>query len=176
MSCLKFTLKAWPAVFAIAVAVSYLTQWVAKLFGIDLPEQMQVELVRRCAGWNLAFALLVAQVVAVVPILEEALFRVLAWRLPLRLAGVDVGRRALPFALAAVSSAAFSFAHYVDYRLLVVEGSFSLTGWNSAFLALFFFGMAQCWLYRRTRTVWSPMLNHVLFNATNLALLFVIPG
>lgn len=170
---LKTALRAWLAVFFAAVAISYLTQWTAKLFGIDLPEQAQVELVRRCAGWNWGFALLLLQVLAVVPLLEEFLFRGLAWRLPLKIA--RCGGYAPALALAALSSAVFSFAHYVDYRALVMNGAFVLTGWNSAFLALFFFGMAQCRLYRVTGSIWSAVLNHMLFNATNLVLLFVIP-
>ena len=46
---------------------------------------------------------------------------------------------------------------------------------NNAFIALFFFGMAQCWLYRKTDRLWAPMLNHALFNLTNLVLLFILP-
>ena len=45
-----------------------------------------------------------------------------------------------------------------------------------AFLALFFFGLAQCWLYAKTDRIWCPMLNHFLFNLTNLILLIVIPA
>ena len=35
--------------------------------------------------------------------------------------------------------------------------------------------MAQCWLYRRTGSLWCPILNHMLFNMTNLAFLLCIP-
>ena len=47
-------------------------------------------------------------------------------------------------------------------------------GVNSAFIALFAFGIAQCWLYRKTNAIWSPMLNHALFNLTNLLLMFIV--
>ena len=170
MNRLKFTLKAWPVIAAATIGLCFLTQAAAKLFGVDLPDQAQVEFVRRHAGWNLAFAFIVAQVAVLVPVLEEALFRWLMWRLPAALAG---GAAAVPAAVA--SSALFSFAHYVDYAALVSRRTFALTGWNSAFLALFFFGLAQCRLYRKTGRIWCPMLNHALFNLTNLILMFVVP-
>ena len=46
---------------------------------------------------------------------------------------------------------------------------------DAAFLALFFFGLAQCWLYRKTDHIWCAILNHGLFNLTNLVLLFLLP-
>jgi len=171
MSNLKFTLKAWPVVAVATIGLSFLTQLAAKLFGVDLPDQAQVEFVRRYAGWNLTFAFIVAQVVLLVPVLEETLFRWLLWRLP---TGGRPGSRGVQVAIA--SSALFSFAHYVDYQALVSGRTFALTGWNSAFLALFLFGIAQCWLYRRTGRLWCPMLNHMLFNLTNLVLLFLVPA
>jgi len=158
---LRTTLKAWPAIFVIAVALSFLTQQVAKLFGIDLPDQAQVEFVRRYAGWNLTFAFIVVQVVLLLPVIEEVVFRWLIWMLPSRLA--RLGRGSLP--LAVVSSCIFMAVHYISQPFP-----------DSAFIALFFFGLAQCWLYRRTGWLWCAMLNHTLFNLTNLVLLFVLPG
>ena len=64
----------------------------------------------------------------------------------------------------AMSSALFSAAHYIAQPFP-----------DAAFLALFFFGLAQCWLYRKTDRIWCAMLNHFLFNLTNLVLLFVVP-
>ena len=72
MNRLKFTLKAWPVIAAATIGLCFLTQAAAKLFGVDLPDQAQVEFVRRHAGWNLAFAFIVAQVAVLVPVLEEA--------------------------------------------------------------------------------------------------------
>lgn len=175
-SRLKFTLKAWPAVFLIAVTLSFGTQGVAKLFGIDLPDQAQVELVKRYAGWNLTFAFIVAQVVIIVPVFEEVLFRFLLWKVPLAVAGKWRGAAAVPrIVLAAIVSVVFSFAHYVDYAKVASTHALAFTGWNSAFLALFFVGVAQCWIYRRTGALWCAMLNHMLFNVTNLVLLFILP-
>ena len=161
MKALKTTMRAWPPIFLIAVTLSYLTQQVAKLFGIDLPDQAQVEFVRQYAGWNLTFAFIVVQVVLLLPAIEEIVFRWLIWMLPTRLA--RLGRYSLP--LAVLSSCVFTAVHYIAQPFP-----------DSAFIALFFFGLAQCWLYRRTGRLWCAILNHMLFNLTNLVLLFVLPG
>lgn len=161
MKALKTTMRAWPPIFLIAVTLSYLTQQVVKLFGIDLPDQAQVEFVRQYAGWNLTFAFIVVQVVLLLPAIEEIVFRWLIWMLPTRLA--RLGRYSLP--LAVLSSCVFTAVHYIAQPFP-----------DSAFIALFFFGLAQCWLYRRTGRLWCAMLNHMLFNLTNLVLLFVLPG
>jgi len=58
---------------------------------------------------------------------------------------------------------------------LFKTGRLVFLGWNNAFIALFLFGMAQCWLYKTTSWLWSPILNHALFNATNVALIFILP-
>ena len=62
------------------------------------------------------------------------------------------------------SAALFSAAHYLQFPFP-----------DDAFLALFFFGLAQCWLYTKTDRLWCAMLNHGLFNLTNLILLFLLP-
>ena len=152
MSNLKFTLKAWPVVAAATIGLCYLTQAVAGLFGVKLPEQANIELVRKYAGWNLTFAFLCLQVTVLMPAIEECLFR-----LPLR--WLKHG------SFAVLSSVLFSAAHYITQPFP-----------DPAFIALFFFGFAQCRLYRRTGRIWCPMLNHALFNITNLVLLFVIPA
>ena len=151
MNRLKFTLKAWPAVAAATIGLCWATQTVAGLFGVELPDQQNIDVVRRCAGWNATFLALCLQVVVVLPAVEEAVFR-----LPTRWLRHP--------AWWALSSALFSAAHYVAQPFP-----------DSAFLALFFFGLAQCWLYRRTGRLWCAMLNHALFNLTNLVLLFVLP-
>lgn len=174
MKNLRLTLKAWPVIFLITVTLSYATQALAKAFGIDLPEQANIELVRRYAGWNTVFVLLVLQIVVILPVLEELLFRWCLWRAPLlclRRHGTAVA-----MGIAVLSSCVFSFAHYVDYAACIKDGSFVLRALDNAFIALFFFGFAECWLYRRTGRLWVPMLNHALFNLTNLVLLFLIPS
>ena len=46
MNRLKFTLKAWPVIAAATIGLCFLTQGVAKLCGIDLPDQEQLTTVR----------------------------------------------------------------------------------------------------------------------------------
>ena len=189
MKSLKLTLKAWPVIAAATIGLCYLTQAVAKLFGVELPDQANIDLVRRCAGWNWNFVLLCAQVLVLMPAIEELIFRFLLFRMPLRLFGecedldidsvaqenrtayiiasmVGVAATAWSTAfLAIISSALFSAAHYIAQPFP-----------DAAFLALFFFGLAQCWLYSKTSHLWCAMLNHALFNLTNLVLLFVLPA
>jgi hypothetical protein len=170
---LKFTLKAWPVIAAATIGLCFLTQVVAKLFGIDLPDQQNVMAVRQC--FEHAFdsgkaflncAVVVLSVVAIMPAMEEILFRWLLVMLPTRIkAGGEVSRPGTHgLSLIVVSSVLFSAAHYVQQPFP-----------DTAFFALFFFGAAQCWLYFKTGRLWCPMLNHALFNLTNLMLLFVVP-
>ena len=170
----KFTLKAFPAVCAIAMGLCLLTERVAGAFGVELHEQDMVGLVRSCAGWNLMFAALVAQIAVLIPLAEEAIFRGALFALPTFVAR-RLGLRARPFAAVAAiaSSALFAFAHYVDWQRVFAGKGFSLIGWNNAFLALFFIGMAHCWLMRRTRSFTAPALSHILFNTVNLVLIGV---
>ena len=167
-----FTLKAWPVIALATIGLCYLTQTVASWLGVTLPDQANVELVSRCltnafasAKHFLTAALLVAQVLVLAPALEELVFRGLLFRLPCRLVwkGRKPDVRCL-WTIAAVSSALFSSAHYV------------FQPWpDAAFLALFFFGLAQCRVYRKTGRIWCAMLDHFLFNLTNLVLMFVLP-
>lgn len=173
---LTTTIRLWPLIFLATIALSLLTQATAKAFGIDLPEQDNIALVRRMAGWNMTFLFLVLQIVVLLPAAEEILFRWLLWRLPLKISRAAQERIVPACVVAAVSSAIFSFAHYIDYAGWVRSGVFTLRSPDNAFLALFFFGMAQCWLYRKLSSLPSAMLNHALFNLTNLLLLFVIPA
>ena len=177
---LKFTLKAWPVIAAATIGLCFLTQGVAKLFGIDLPDQHQVEAVRYMFAHALDSAqnfsvlcLGLLQVIIVMPVAEEFIFRWFLVRMPTRRLGLTAMSAIVP--LAVFSSALFSFAHYIDYVSLIKGCGFALIGWNAAFLALLLFGLAQCWLYRKTDRIWCPMMNHALFNLTNLVLLFVVP-
>ena len=176
---LRRTLKAWPVIAAATIGLCFLTQSVAKLFGIDLPDQQNVDIVRQ---WMLhAFdsprnfatcAFLFVQVLLLLPVLEEAVFRWLLFMLPARLAWKKAGQPSenrqfpgpLGYAFVAVSSVLFSAAHYISQPFP-----------DSAFIALFFFGLAQCWLYKKTDRIWCTMLNHALFNLTNVVLLLVLP-
>ena len=177
---LRSTLKVWPVIAIATIGLNFATQWIAKLFGIDLPDQEQLALVRTYLAHAfdspkmfLTVVCLLAQVLLLAPALEEVLFRWAGWQLPARL--IFRSKAAGAWALAVVSSTAFSAAHYIDYVALARGGGFKWLPPSSAFLALFLFGLAQCWLYRKTERLWCPMLNHFLFNLTNLALLAVLP-
>lgn len=160
---LKFVLMVWPCVFVLTVALSLLTQWAGGFFDIDFPEQTSLDLVRRCAGWNWQFLFLLAQVLVLAPVVEELLFRCVFFALPVSgLRNVEFARW-IAISFAVLSSALFSAAHYLLAPFP-----------DNAFLALFFFGLAQCWFYRRTGSLWCAMLNHFLFNVTNLVLLFIL--
>ena len=167
---LKLTLKAWPVIAAATIGLCYLTQTVAKWFGIELPDQANIEIVKRYAGWNWNFVFLCAQVIILMPAIEELIFRLLLFKLPAKWAGKRKWGNGVLAALtkttpwAIFSSALFSAAHYLAQP------------WpDAAFLAHFFFGLAQCWLYKKTGHLWCAMLNHGLFNLTNLVLLFILP-
>jgi len=156
----------WPVIAAVTIGLCFATQQIAKLFGIELPDQANITVVKSCLtrafssakAFGVA-AFLVAQVIVLLPALEECVFRWLLFRLPNRFFTSNFSL----FTLAATSSLLFSAAHYLAQP------------WpDAAFLALFFFGLAQCWLYRRTVRLWCAMLNHALFNLTNLLLLFVV--
>ena len=161
---LKTTLKAWPVVTALTIGLCYLTQLVAGWIGIELPDQANLELVRKYIGWNKTFILLCAQVLLVMPAVEELIFRWLAFMLPARIAAKRTWGSSAADTLCILSSALFSAAHYIAQPFP-----------DAAFIALFFFGLAQCWLYRKTERIWCPMLNHCLFNLSNLVLLVLLP-
>ena len=163
-SRLRLTLKAWPVIAAATIGLCYLTQTVAKWFGIELPDQANIELVKRYAGWNRTFLILCAQVIILMPAIEELIFRFLLFKLPSKKIPLPQNSIIRLFDYSIISSLLFSAAHYL------------FQPWpDAAFIALFFFGLAQCWLYRKTNRLWCAILNHGLFNLTNLVLLFVLP-
>ena len=174
MKSLRLTLKAWPVIAIATIGLCYLTQLVAKSFGIELPDQANIELVKRYAGWNKTFILLCAQVLVLMPAVEELIFRFLIFKLPTRKLAkfrrfADspdslIAKPSITKFVAVFSSILFSAAHYIFQPFP-----------DSAFLALFFFGLSQCWLYRKTDHLWCAILNHGLFNLTNLVLLFILP-
>ena len=170
----SFTLKAWPVIALATIGLCYLTQTVAGWFGVTLPDQQNIEVVRRCLTQAFASskhfgvaAFLVLQVVVLLPAVEELVFRGLLFRLPQWAwrKGLGVWRfGSFDCSIILFSSLLFSAAHYLAQP------------WpDAAFLALFFFGVVQCGLYQKTGCIVCAMLNHALFNLTNLVLLFVLP-
>lgn len=179
MSSLKKTILAWPFIFGTVILACWLTELAAKhFFGIDLPVQQSVAFVKGARGWNLVKILFTVIVVA--PVMEEFIFRFLLYKVPrkggeLLLPKLIYFLILYPIIVAVISSVLFSMAHYYDVMKLFKTGRLVFLGWNNAFIALFLFGMAQCWLYKTTSWLWSPILNHALFNATNVALIFILP-
>ena len=157
---IKTTLLAWLAITAVTFAISWLTGAIAEAMDLQIQAQQTLGIVLNARGRVLVS--LLVQIIVVMPIAEEVVFRWLLWRLPTRIFRGDF---ALPAAV--VSSALFSAAHYIPK-----EAHFP----DNAFIALFAFGLMQCELYRRTEALWCPMLQHMLFNATNIVLLFMFPS
>ena len=169
---LKFSLATVIGASVLCVATEMVAKW---CFGIELPVQSQVDFVKKYVGWNRVFVAIVEQAVLLMPAFEEIVFRWLLWKLPLSLAHKwSGGGRMARTVLATAGSALFAFAHYIDYALLATKHEFALTGWNGAFVALFFFGMVQCHLYRKTDRLWCPAVNHMLFNLVNIIGLLIL--
>ena len=168
----RLTLLVTLVAFLGAVAVC----WIFEQLGF--PEQNQVKMIRDMAGWNRTFVLTVAWVLAGTPVVEECLFRLLLFRLPSRLLSKEEPLRFFDFhaqfVCAILSSAVFSFAHYIDFASLFAGRGFALTPVSNAFFALFLLGFTWCWLYRLTGAIWCNMLSHSLFNAANLVFLFFV--
>ena len=154
----KLILVTTLAVLVGSIAMCQLCEWAFKL-----PEQQQVEVIRSLVGWNLKFAAVAFGVLIVSPFFEELLFR-----FPTRFVKHP--------AFAVAISAFFSFCHYIYWPALYAKltgaesASPVLIPLSNAFIALFFCGLAWCWLYRRTGRLWCTMLSHSLFNLTNLVL------
>ncbi len=166
---LKRVLAAWAIITIATAAMCFLTGLVAGWFGIELSPQPSLDIVLNSRGWYLAAN--IALIALIAPVAEEAIFRGLLFKLPSKFfSGCrELGMPGCPEAgmaicLAVVSSVLFSAAHYIQMPFP-----------NNAFVALFLFGVLQCRLYRQTNALWCPILTHALFNATNLALLFLFP-
>ena len=233
MNRLTFTLKAWPVIALATIGLCFLTKTVAGWLGIDLPDQQNIDVVRQylthafdSARHFGTAAFLVAQVVVLLPMLEEAYFRHFVYSRnlqPLEKTGlvhslvptavIVVGGILVAYCIPGIRSyilSEYPFRPWLSYgiglaaiaileyfvrvffgRLLAKVSEYAILAFSSAlfaaahyiaqpwpdaaFLALFFFGLAQCGLYRKTGRLWCAMLNHALFNLTNLVLLFILP-
>ena len=168
----KLTLLTTVAVFLGAVAICQAFEW------MGFPEQDQVKMIKEMAGWNPNFLGIVGWILIFTPPFEEALFRCLLFRLPSRLVSKEEPSRFFTlhpsFFIAILSSALFSFCHYIDFGSLFADKGFALLPVSNAFLALFFVGLAWCWLYHRTKSIWCSVLSHSLFNLTNLTLALIL--
>ena len=173
-----FALKAWPILTIATLLVSFLTQAICSLCGFDIPEQMQTQEVRnlllntphnleQLISYVINVTAIIMQVSIFAPLLEETIFR-----LPTRLAW---NRTWLWVPVALFFAAFFCFAHYPDYLLLFKEHILKLRPLDTAFIGLFIFGLGQCYIYRKSRSLFCCMLVHGLFNFTSLVLLCILP-
>ncbi len=152
MKAIKFAALCAPALTLIALGLNWLgahaIEWCT---GVEPSDQ---ELVKCFADGNYPLSLRAVMVLVVLfqaPLLEEPIFRGVIFR------GYA---RSLPLWTA----------------VLLSGGIFAIVHVNAAsFIALWFLGAAFALLYHRTGSILAPMTAHFLFNATNLALLFLFP-
>lgn len=188
----KLTLLVTLVAFLVAISVCQVFEW------MGFPEQDQVRMFKafaadffrrfpadvrklsflRAVNLHINFILAVPLTVLVAPAMEELIFRGALYRLPSKLASdmrtpeKFVASASLAFAV--LSSALFSFAHYVAFEEVFAGRGFVLRPISNAFFALFLLGVVWCWLYHRTKSIWCNMLSHALFNVVNLALALLI--
>ncbi len=152
MKAIKFAVLCAPVLTLIALGLNWLgahaIEWCT---GVEPSDQ---ELVKCFADGNYPLALRAALVLVVLfqaPLLEEPIFRGVIFR-------------------------GFSKTLPLWAAVLLSGGIFALVHVNAAsFIALWFLGAAFALLYHRTGSILAPMTAHFLFNATNLALLFLFP-
>ena len=159
---IKLTFKAWPIITAIVVAACFFTSQIGFLLNCDLSSQQNIQIVkavlpRAFSNWScfLQAAQLVLSILLILPAVEEVAFRWFLWKLP---------QPKRIYVQAVISAALFSAAHYIVQPFP-----------DNAFVALFLFGIAQCWIYSKTNSLSCCILNHSLFNLTNLLLVFIVP-
>lgn len=159
---LKTTIRYAAAVFAGATAICWLTGVAAAALGFTLNDQYSLALVKNARGWRLVS--LIALVLAGAPLWEETAFRLVLFKGPVALCR-RFSLRVHKAVWAAISSTIFVALHYGKANPFP----------DNAFVALFFFGLAQCLLYEKTSRLWCPVLCHMLFNLANLLFLFILP-
>ena len=144
------------AIAPIVMGTGVLLVWVAvqnvliQKLGWKLPEQGIVERVHHTvsAGGPHELAMFVVLTVVVAPVVEEVLFRGLLY-LPLRAA---LG----PVSAALGVSLLFAFIHLPALVALVPT---------------FLLAVLLTWLMERTRTLWAPIVGHMLFNSVGMILI-----
>ncbi len=152
IKAIKFATICAPALTLIALGLNWLGAHAIKwCTGIEPSDQ---ELVKCFADGNYSLTLRAALVLVVLfqaPLLEEPIFRGVIFR-------------------------GFAKSLPLWAAVLLSGGIFALVHVNAAsFIALWFLGVSFALLYHRTGSILAPMTAHFLFNATNLALLFLFP-
>lgn len=160
---MKLALKWFFPIAVTAMVMAWCSEQVALLLGFEPPPQ---DLVRLFTNPNVSWqvkAKYAAIAVLAAPVLEELVFRMGLFRFCVWCgcnahARAEDGKPAFPFVSALVSGAVFAAVHLHA----------------ATFLPLWFLGVAFAWLYWKSGTVFSSVLCHFLFNATNLALCLTV--
>lgn len=156
-----------PVVFAVAIASMSLAAWIARWRGSAAPEELAHGTLRLIAapsaGEGVWWALTVFAVVIGAPIVEELVYRGL-FQSGLRnaLAGTPTSQRAAGWGGILGSSMVFALMH-----ASIAE--------PHALPTLLVLSIALGIVYERTGRLVAPVIVHGLFNATNIALVW-LPG
>lgn len=154
---MKLALKTFPPVLLAAMGLAWISGQVASLFGYDPPPQDLVSLFTNPGvAWTVKAKFAFLAVVAA-PLVEELVFRMGLFNF-FCFVGRKVrrgkGAEKFPVFSALLSGAIFAAVHFHA----------------ATFPPLWFLGVAFAWLYRKSGTVFSPMLSHFLFNLVNFIL------
>lgn len=123
------------------------TQFLIKLTGC--PEQQDVVETLLRGSIEVKVIMLVMAVI-IAPVTEECCFRGFVYNI--------LKQKSNPLAAALASAVLFSAVHA------------SL----AQFVQLFIFGLVQCYMYEKARSLWLPIVLHVLFNAISSAFLLTM--
>ncbi len=138
----------WPIVAGVSLVSSYVAQAIqgepVDVIAHDTLSQMAE------SPWGPWLAVMAIQVVFVVPLLEEVMYRGILQR---TLTSLDLGR----WMSIIITSAVFVAMHW------------GVTRWH-ALPALFVLSLGFGWVYERTGRLAAPIAMHVLFNGFNFAL------
>ena len=149
----KWLLAATVCSTAATLALNFAAERLSAALGLDLPKQDLVILLQNGSLAPFTRAMIVVFALFEAPLLEEAIFRRYLYRNLLR------AKSLAPWGAMVISGAAFSCVHFNTVT----------------FVPLWFFGAALAWIYQRTGRLTAAMSVHFLFNAVNLAILFLFP-
>jgi membrane protease YdiL (CAAX protease family) len=146
-------LLAWPLVASTAFGAGLVVQWITGEPNKAIAHQTLLALVEGPRGtW---FAVMVAIVVGIVPVLEEVMYRGILQRTLVEMAG---GR----WVAILMTSVVFALMHW------------GAVEWH-ALPPLFVLSLAFGWIYEKTGRLSSSIVMHVLFNAVNVILAALAP-
>ena len=149
----KWLLAATACSTAATLALNFAAEKLSTALGLDLPKQDLVILLQNGSLAPFTRAVIIAFALFEAPLLEEAIFRRYLYRNLLR------ANSLVPWGAMVISGAIFACVHFNMVT----------------FVPLWFFGAVLAWIYQRTGRLAAPMTVHFLFNAVNLALLFMFP-